>query len=286
MKALRSTPILSCWLLGASLVSACTPLDDTNDTYDDDITAEVEQALPDRASSTVDETLPTEGDPWGCIQSNRQQVPPPEERPETVTYTVSIVDWVTNEAPPGLQIKVCNRIDALCAEPLSTLAPPPEREISFELPARLEVYLEIVAEGTVPATFYFDGPVVEDRVGGLIQLLRLTTAVGLAQQFLGTQLDPTTGVLSLRSHDCNGVIASGAVFAIEPNVGLPFTLINGAPSLSVVPTDASGLAGFVNVPEGGFLARGFVADEDREFGLANFSVKPGWFSLVEVRSSN
>ena len=67
---------------------------------------------------------------------------------------------------------------------------------------------------------------------------------------------------------------------------LVFTLINGAPSLSVVPTDSSGLAGFVNVPEGGFLARGFVADEDREFGLANFSVKPGWFSLVEVRSSN
>jgi hypothetical protein len=123
-------------------------------------------------------------------------------------------------------------------------------------------------------------------VGGLIQLLRLTTAVGLAQQFLGTQLDPTTGVLSLRSHDCNGAITAGAVFNLEPSVGVPFTLINGAPSLSVVPTDASGLAGFVNVPEGGFLARGFVADDNREFGLANFSVKPGWFSLVEVRSSN
>lgn len=286
MKALRSTPILFCWLLGSPLVTACTPLDGTDDTYDDGITAEVEQALPDRASSTVDESLPTEGDPWGCVQGSRQQVPPPEERPETVMYTVSIVDWVTNEAPPGLQIKVCNRIDGLCAEPLSTLTPPPEREVSFELPARLEVYLEIVAEGTVPATFYFDGPVVEDRVGGLIQLLRLTTAVGLAQQFLGTQLDPTTGVLSLRSHDCNGAISGGAVFALEPSVGLPFTLINGAPSLSVVPTDSSGLAGFVNVPEGGFLARGFVADDEREFGLANFSVKPGWFSLVEVRSSN
>jgi hypothetical protein len=273
-------------MLGVACIGACTPLDDTDDTYEDGITAEVEQALPDRAPSTVDETAPTEGDPWACIQGSRQPVPPPEERPETVTYTVSIVDWVTNEAPPGLQIKVCNRIDGLCAEPLSTFTPPPERQISFELPARLEVYLEIVAEGTVPATFYFDGPVVEDRVGGLIQLLRFTTAVGLAQQFLGTQLDPTTGVLSLRSHDCNGAITGGAVFALEPNVGVPFTLINGAPSLSVVPTDASGLAGFVNVPEGGFLARGFVADDEREFGLANFSVKPGWFSLVEIRSNN
>ena len=285
MKPLRLTPPPLLCLLGVA-IGACTPLDDTDDTYEDGITAEVEQALPDRAPSTVDETAPTEGDRWACIQGSRQPVPPPEERPETVTYTVSIVDWVTNEAPPGLQIKVCNRIDGLCAEPLSTFTPPPERRISFELPARLEVYLEIVAEGTVPATFYFDGPVVEDRVGGLIQLLRFTTAVGLAQQFLGTQLDPTTGVLSLRSHDCNGAITGGAVFALEPNVGVPFTLINGAPSLSVVPTDASGLAGFVNVPEGGFLARGFVADDEREFGLANFSVKPGWFSLVEIRSNN
>lgn len=275
-------------MLGVALasVAACTPLDDPDDAYDDGITAEVEQALPDRASSTVDESLPTRGDPWGCVQGNAAAVPPPEDRPETVKYTVSIVDWVTDEAPPGLSLKVCNRIDALCAEPLSTITPPPEREISFDLPARLEVYLEIQAEGTVPATFYFDGPVVEDRVGGQIQLLRLTTAVGLAQQFLGTQLDPTMGVLSLRSHDCNGAIAPGAMFQIEPSVGIPFTLINGAPSLSVVPTDASGLAGFVNVPEGGFLARGFVADDNREFGLANFSVKPGWFSLVEVRSSN
>lgn len=264
----------------------CTPLDAPDDSYEGDLTAEIGQALPDASRAPLDETAPEQGDPWACIQGSRPTLPPPEARPETVTYTVSIVDWVTNEAPPGLEIQVCNRIDALCAEPLATIYPSPEREVSFPLPARLEVYLTLRAEGTVPATFYFDGPVVEDRVGGLIQLLRATTAIGLAQEFLGTQLDPTMGVLSLRSHGCNGAIAAGTVFEIEPDVGVPFTLINGAPSLSVVPTDASGLAGFVNVPEGGFLARGFVAADDREFGLANFSVKPGWFSLVEVRSTN
>lgn len=270
----------------AALSAACTPLDDPSDVYDDEgVTAEVGQQLPTNSGEPLDETRQTEGDPWACIQGSRRPVPPPEARPETVTYTVSIVDWVTDEAPPGLVINVCNRIDALCSEPLSTIMPPPEREISFELPARLEVYLTLTATGTVPATFYFDGPVVEDRVGGLIQLLRGSTVAGLAQTFLGTQLDPSMGVLSLRSHDCNGAIAEGAVFEIEPKTGVPFTLINGAPTLSIVPTDASGLAGFVNVPEGGFLARGFVADDNREFGLANFNVKPSWFSLVEVRSN-
>jgi hypothetical protein len=185
-----------------------------------------------------------------------------------------------------LIIQVCNRIDPACDEPLTTITPPPERQISFELPARVEVFLNLIAEDSVPATFYFDGPLVEDRVGGQIQLLRLTTAVGLAQTFLGTDLNPAMGVLSLRSHDCSGAIAEGAVFEIEPNTGTPFALINGAPTLSVVPTDASGLAGFVNVTPGNFLARGFVADDSREFGLANFNVKPGWFSLVEVRSTN
>jgi hypothetical protein len=269
------------------LAAACTPLDDPSDVYDDEgVTAEIGQQLPNGSDEPLDETRRTEGDPWSCTQGGRAPIPPPEQRPETVTYTVSIVDWVTNEAPPGLVINVCNRIDALCSEPLATITPPPERQISFELPARLEVYLTLQATGTVPATFYFDGPVVENRLGGLIQLLRLTTVAGLAQTFLGTQLDPTMGVLSLRSHDCNGAIAEGAVFEIDPNVGVPFTLINGAPTLSIVPTDASGLAGFVNVPEGGFLAHGFVAEDNREFGLANFNIKPGWFSLVEVRSTN
>lgn len=272
-------------LLGLS--AACTPLEDPSDIYEDDgITAEVAQQLPDRGTDVLDETQPTEGDPWACIQGPRPVAPAPDESRDSVTYTVAIVDWVTNEAPPGLQIQVCNRIDPTCAEPLATITPPPERQVSFELPARLEVYLNLLADGTVPATFYFDGPLVEDRVGGLIQLLRGTTVVGLAQTFLRTQLDPTMGVLSLRSHDCSGAIAQGAMFEIEPNTGIPFTLINGAPTLSVVPTDASGLAGFVNVPEGNFLARGFVADDNREFGLANFNVKPGWFSLVEVRSTN
>lgn len=272
--------------LGA-LAAACTPLDDPSDVYDDeDVTAEIGQQLPNMPGEPLDETRQTEGDPWACVQGNRAPIPPPEERPETVTYTVSIVDWVTDEAPPGLVINVCNRIDPLCAEPLSIITPAPERQISFELPTRIEVYLTLQATGTVPATFYFDGPVVEDRVGGLIQLLRGTTVAGLAQTFLGTQLDPSMGVLSLRSHDCNGAIAGGAVFEIEPNTGVPFTLINGAPTLSIVPTDASGLAGFVNVPPGNFLARGFVADDSREFGLANFNVKPAWFSLVEVRSTN
>jgi hypothetical protein len=72
-------------LLGVSLLAAaCTPLDDPDDVYDDGITAEVEQALPDRSSRTLDESLPTRGDPWSCVQGNSPPVPPPEERPETV----------------------------------------------------------------------------------------------------------------------------------------------------------------------------------------------------------
>jgi hypothetical protein len=266
-----------------SLAAACTPLDDPSDVYDND-TAEVVQQLPG-SGQPLDETRRTEGDPWACLQGSRVPLPPREERPEAVTYTVSIVDWVTDEAPPGLVINVCNRIDPLCAEPLSTIEPPPERQISFQLPARIEVFLLLQATDTVPAAFYFDGPVVEDRLGGLIQLLRFATVASLAQTFLGTMLDPSMGALSLRSHDCSGAIAEGAVFELEPQNGVPFTLIDGAPTPSIVPTDTSGLAGFVNVPPGSFLARGMVADDDREFGLANFNIQAAQFSLVEVRSN-
>jgi hypothetical protein len=282
-----TVPTLPALVLAIGAPSACTPLDDPEDIYEDDSTLEIGQELPDaRRSGPIDESQPTGDDPWSCIEGRRPLLPPPEGRPETVTYTVSIVDWVTQEAPPGLTIRVCNRIDALCNEPLAVVTPEPSRQVSFPLPARFEVYLVLEATEHVPATYYFDGPVTESRVGGLIQLLRLSTAAGLAQQFLGTQLDPTMGVLALRSYDCNGAIAAGAVFEMEPNMGVPYTLINGAPTRSIVPTDASGIAGFANVPQGGFLVRGFVADDTREFGLANFTVAPANLNIVEVRSAN
>jgi len=265
---------------------ACTPLDDPDDVYeDDDLTLEIGQQLPARSNAPIDEAQPS-ADPWSCIPGPRPILPPPEERPETVTYTVSIVDWLTQEPLTGLTIKICNRIDALCSQPLATLTPAPGRQISFPLPARFEVYLTLETADHVPAIYYFDGPVVEDRVGGLIQLLQPTTVGELAQQFLATQLDLSMGVLAFRSYDCNGAIAAGAVFEMEPNMGVPYTLINNSPTRSMIPTDTSGIAGYANVPPGAFLARGFVADTDREFGIANFSVQALRFSIVEVRAIN
>lgn len=273
-------------LLGAS--AACTPLEDPEDIYEGEITGDVAQQLPDGSpppNGMRDETQPSAGDAWGCLDAPRAPAPSSEELPETITYTVPIVDWVTDEAPPGLEIRVCNRIDTMCAEPISVFTPPPERVISFALPARFEVYLMLQATDTVPAVFYFDGPVTSDLVGGRIQLMRVPVVIGLAQT-LGITLDLTMGVLSLRSHDCNGAITPGTMFEIEPAAGVAYTLINGSPILSVLPTDRAGLAGFVNVPPGTFVARGFLAEGKREFGLANFGIRPGWFSLVEVRSNN
>jgi hypothetical protein len=166
------------------------------------------------------------------------------------------------------------------------LTPEPARLISFPVPARFEVFLLLQATDFLPATYYFDGPISENRVGGLIQMLRFPTAAGLARQYLGTELDPMMGVLALRSYDCNGAIVAGAVFELEPNMGVPYTLINNAPTRSIIPTDGSGIAGYANLPQGGFLVRGFVADDTREFGLANFIIQPAMLNIVEVRSTD
>jgi len=267
--------------------AACTPLESPDDVYDN-VTGNVAQELPTAGAPSAggprDETAPST-DPWNCVGQLPTPEPSPDDLPETVTYTVPIVDWLTDEAPPGLKISVCNRIDAMCSAPVSVFTPAADRVINFPLPARFEVFLILQATGTVPARFYFDGPVTTDLVGGRIQLLPVPIALSLADS-LGINLDLSMGVLSLRSHDCKGAIAPGTRFEIDPNAGVPYVLINGAPTLSALPTDRAGLAGFVNVPAGNFVARGFLAEDSREFGLANFQVLPGWFSLVEVRSTN
>ena len=85
---MKATSAGSALVIGSGLLAfACTPLDDPGDVYEDDVTAEIGQELPDGSGAPLDESRPTEGDKWSCIQGNRAPTPPPEQRPETVTYT-------------------------------------------------------------------------------------------------------------------------------------------------------------------------------------------------------
>jgi hypothetical protein len=231
---------------------------------------------------------PISDSPWGCL-SNTSEVPEPDpDPPATVKYTVPLVDWVTDEAPPGLKISICNRIDPTCGDtgggtPWGVINPPPTREVSFDIPTRFEVFMRLEAPDFVPALFYFDGPVTRPQTAGKIQLLKLSVVIGLIQQ-LGVMPAMNTGFVSLRSHDCQGNVVGGTKFDINQMGVVPYTLRNGAPTLENLPTDAAGLAGFINVTPGPHVSEGTVAATTQPFRTVNYDVRANWFSLVEARA--
>lgn len=282
MRSARST-LTGLALTGLALTAlGCSSLAPEDDTY-----LKTVQGL-DPAAQSAD---------WSCLGQPAQ---PPPALPDgaMVTYTFPLVEWVTSQPIPGRTVQVCNRIDPMCSTPLSPPIPVDDNQanVSLQLRAGLSLFLLIKAPNVLDYTLYFDGPLYSDQDGGKISLLRLDTAVGLAQQ-VQVALDPTLGVLAMRPHDCRGNIVSGALYSIDATNGssVPYAFSNGlpraanppVPAVSTnIPSDNTPWAGFVNVPPIGLTVYGILADGMREFGTADVSVRPFAVNVVEVRALN
>lgn len=238
---------------------------------------------------------------WSCV--GREPPPAPVDIPEIVTYTFPLVEWVSNRPLPGRTVRVCNRIEATCANPITTVnVPDTDRNAVVEIPGNLDVFLLLDATSgnpmnpIIPTVLYFDGALYSDQTGGRIQMLTAATTVGLATQ-LGINLNFEQGVLSMRAHDCAGRIVGGAFFSIDDTSGMPipYTFVNGLPRAAVPPmpaprtiimSDNSPWAGFVNVPPRPLTVHGFMSDGEREFGSIDVTVKEGMMNAIEIRPLN
>lgn len=276
-----SQPLLCLVALAAA---GCSDLDPDDDTWE-------------TVNKSGDVDGPVVAD-WSCLGQPEPQ--PPATFPETVTYTFPIVEWVSNMPPAGRTIRVCNRLDPLCMSPLDAVVNIVEgqRDVSVQIPAGQNVYLEIdtMPRIALPYVLYFDGPLYSDQRGGRIQMLTPATAIGMATQ-LQAPLDIMLGVLAMRPHDCLGQIVPGALYSIDETAGtsIPYTVVNGQPVsaspampavTTLLPSDQSPWAGFVNVPTGRLSVFGVLDEGKREIGTATIFARPSTVNVVEIRPLN
>jgi hypothetical protein len=229
----------------------------------------------------------------------------PDPLPE-VTYTATVVDWITDGPPPGLVVCVCSSFDfptgpgaatAPCNTPLSPcLMPPLQRTVDITLPPREDTFIAFEAAfftNTVPIALYFNRHPTSDLVGRPpIRLVTLAVKQAIANAF-GGSLDPTLGSALLRVFDCNGDPAANVRFTLESApvspAAIPFAYRNNGPTTLLTTTDDSGQFSFENVAPGFALVRAFLVndteslDDDTEVGSVTFPVRSAWTSAVDLR---
>jgi hypothetical protein len=214
---------------------------------------------------------------WACLNAP----PPASSERATVSYTVTIVNTVTNAPPPGLVVQACDDVDVDCSRPVSSrTGVSPDGRVRVSLSPGFDGFLNIQSDVTLPTRLYLDGLLVEDQDGGLLELIDQPSVVGLAET-AGFQLAPDTGVVLARGFDCQGKLSSGIAFESDPP-GPAFAFIDGLP-IQVNTTGSEGLVVFVNVPRGFLLINGAISDGSRPMGSATVESVLGTIVYADVR---
>jgi hypothetical protein len=263
-----------------SLVGSCTALENGDDIHP----LPEGSDGPDMGASGALTSDPAS--PWSCVDEAEEERP--SDPPQTVIYTTPVVLWVNPaQAVPGLSITACPKIDPQCDQPIVPRFQPPAPapgappNFSIELPGGFLGYLILEAPGQVTERLYLDGPLTQSQTGGRILMIDVMT-LGAVAASVGIAIDPTQGLLVMRSHDCSGAVTGGAFFEID-NAGQSYMLLDGQPTRQPLPTDRDGLGGFANVPPGGVVGRGLLADGVTEFGSASFVMLPQTITVADVR---
>jgi hypothetical protein len=217
------------------------------------------------------------GDAWDCLDDEPVPVQP---RP-TVSYTVTVVDSITNQPPPGLSVQACDDIDINCARPVT-----PRTGVSSDGRVRLSLaqgfdgFFEVTSDNTVPTRLYPDGTLRSDEDGATLELIDEETVVLLAQAG-GVELQPDAGSVLARAFDCNGQLSSGIEFENDTD-SRAFAFIDGLPIEGKI-TGGEGLILFANVPAGFTFIEGTLAGTSRQMGTTTAESRPGWVVYADVR---
>jgi hypothetical protein len=215
--------------------------------------------------------------PWGCLDESEAM----PEMQETVSYTVTIVDSLTNAPPPGLVVRACDDLDLTCARPVSSsTGVSADGRVRLSLAQGFDGFLQIESDSTLPTRLYPDGLLLENQDGALLELVDANAVAQLAGA-VGLELREDQGVVLARAFDCNGDLASGITFESEAG-GVAFAFVDGLP-IRTNTTATEGLVVFANVPRGFTLIEGSIAQTERFMGSTTAESLPGAIVYVDVR---
>src|SRR6185369_15403414 len=100
-------------------------------------------------------------------------------------------------------------------------------------------------------------------------------------------LDPTKGLVLIRTVDCQEDPTAGASMSITPHdTETRFFVINSDATQNATETDASGNAGYANVDPGIATLTGTIGDKGKEFGQVTAPVRANSATFTALRPTS
>jgi hypothetical protein len=230
-------------------------------------------AAPLGCSSTAPEPgLPV---PWSCLD---QAPEPPAKLPDTVTYTLPIVEWQTGNPVKGRTVKVCCSCDISCSTGVEATVNVPDESVDVALPIKAgSAFMRIEAPGFVPVNLFPGGSLYSDQLGESLELLPKDRVT-----FAPSQLpEGATGLLAVHPYDCTGSVATDASYSIsQGDTTTYFTLVDGTPQVSQ--PNAPAIPGLMNAEARSVIIRKIGPGEWEPTSTG--WVLPEELAVVEVRA--
>lgn len=229
------------------------------------------------------------GQSWSCLDS--PIIWPKPTAVGNVTFSVTFVNFTSEQPFVGATVKACNKLDFSCATPLDRATSDATGLVSLTVPtgtSGFDGYLDVTG-GSVggtgapafPAIWYPVPFVVADGWRGRTLLLSADEVVALTMA-TGTVPDPTRGHVALNAADCVFGPAAGVSFLVDSadQETVSYYLVGGVPVTTATATDQSGIGTFLNLPTTAparlTVVRAFSGTAGgKSMGSLTFIVRPG-----------
>jgi hypothetical protein len=226
----------------------------------------------------------TPGQDWSCLDAPstaRRGIVPDDTR--VVNYSVRFATLFGGQ-PTNVRVRACSPADVTCASPVAQeLRPDSQGIVTLPLFWGFDGFLEVTADGMVPAAFSMRGALVESAVDPLPMVMVPLAGVSQLAASNGVAFRDDQALVLLEVVDCQGVLAGGVRFANDSG-GLPFYMENGLPNTLASLTDERGVGGFINAPTGVVRVSGFVGQTERLIATKTLNFRAGWANVEMITS--
>lgn len=227
------------------------------------------------------------GKQLGCLGSVTWPAPAPGVMSADVV--IPIIGYSSQKGLPGVSAKACPKFDPTCGSPVAGPVTSDGAGLAkLTLPIQEIVggfagFIETSLDGYVPVLSFFYPPFSEPGTSQTIPLLKAAEFDAAAGLLMSTIL-PDRGHLIAVAIDCELTYAPG--IHLEVDVGddksVKGHFASGFPKPDANATDATGLAGFFNLPEGKVNVKGTVLATGQTLGTSTALIRKGAISFVSV----
>jgi len=217
---------------------------------------------------------------WGCLDSPAAAPPASGE----FTLTFSIKDTVNRQPKPGLNARLCRRLDLGCTEVVTPAGvTDAQGSVSLKAPAGFDGYVRLEGGDVFPAMYFFNPPISKDLKDISVSLSTFPVT-GNIISLTGASQKVDRGLVLASVVDCvggpaEGIKLSSSILDAESKV---FYAANNLPSAIATETDAVGYGGIVNVSPGPVTLSATQSATGREIDRITVLVQAGMMSIVTL----